>query len=94
MAGNGEAFLDVLKGDQSPPLFDGLANLGLGHPLARFGAGTALGIALVWAIRPEIAFSGARPLPHTLLAAPGEESTPLPWYFLAMLPGIAFAVFV
>lgn len=73
----------------------GLAALGLGQPGVRFIVGSALGMVLVWAIRPGVSFDeGGQPRQFTLFAAPDEDSTALPWYLLAFLPGIIFSVFI
>lgn len=85
----------ILKQLEPHPVEIGLGSLGLGSPAGRFVFGSALGAVVVWAVRPGVSFdeTGAA-RQFTLFAAPGEDSTALPWYFLALLPGILFAVFI
>lgn len=84
-----------LDGPAPSPIKIGLASLGMGTPAARFVAFSAIGMVFVWAIRPSIAFDASgNPKPLTLLAQPQEDSTPLPWYFLGLLPGAIGAVFL
>lgn len=77
------------------PWEQGLANLGMGTPGKRFIVGTAIGTALVWAMRPSGAFNSAgEAKPWVLLSDPSEDSTSLPWWALAIAPGVIFSVFL
>lgn len=78
-----------------PSRLDALAQLGLGEPISRFAVGSAVGAVVTWAVRPSLAFfPDGSPKPWTFFADPGEESTALPWYALAILPGVLFSVFL
>lgn len=80
---------------RSDPFTDGLANLGMGEPAARFAVGTAVGALGVWALRPSAAFySDGSAKPWSFTAGPGEEGVPLPWWGIAVIPGILFSVFL
>jgi len=90
-----ESLFEGIIPPEQPAIKVGLASLGLGTPAARFVAGTALGVVLVWALRPQIAFTpDGQAKPLTLLVPPEQESTPLPWYFLALIPGAIAGTFL
>lgn len=76
------------------PWENSLANLGMGTPTKRFVVGTAIGTALVWALRPGSSFDAAgNPKGWVMTSDPAEDSTSLPWWALAVAPGVIFSAF-
>lgn len=72
----------------------GLASLGMATPAKRFVVGTAVGAALVWAFRPEAAYdANGQPKSWVMIADPSQDSTSVPWWGLAMIPGVIFSTF-
>ncbi len=84
--------------DSSSPsgLEVGLANLGMGTPAKRFVVGYALGALAVYAFRPEIAFNGDGGAKSWVMTgdSTGGEVTTAPWWALAAIPAVVFAVFL
>lgn len=72
-----------------------LATLGMATPVQRFAVGTAIGALIVYAARPSISFyQDGTPKPWALTAAESEDSTSVPFWALAALPGVLGAVFL
>lgn len=77
------------------PWEQSLAGLGMATPGKRFIVGSAIGTALVWALRPGMAFDASgQPKSWTMISDGSQDSTALPWWALAVAPGVIFSVFL
>jgi len=75
-----------------------LASVGLGHPLTRFAVTTAVvGSSLVM-LQPDLMFEGDAPRPWSLVVGDDEslpiQSTPTPWWLVAISAGALSAMFL
>lgn len=71
-----------------------LANLGMETPAKRFIVGSAVGAAIVWAIRPPSSFDqNGQAKSWVVISDPSQDSTAIPWWGLAILPGVIFSTF-
>ncbi len=86
--------LDKISSAGSNSWEQGLANLGMGTPAKRFIVGTAAGAAIIWAVRPPSSFDqNGQAKSWVVISDPSQDSTAIPWWALAMVPGIIFSTF-
>lgn len=75
-----------------------LGALGLGSPIARFAAGTAVAGGLIYIAQPGVFFEGGAAKPWTLMtlgqSQNGVSPTAVPWYLVAILFGFGAATFL
>lgn len=90
-----ESVLDKIVLD---PLEDGLDKLGMMQgeyaPLKRTVFGTAVGSAVVWYTKPNIAFKNGKPRPWKVTEGTNDDATWTPWWVLGAFPGILLGIFI
>lgn len=87
-----EGLLKVL--DQGQSRFESsLASMGMATPARRFIVGTAAGALLVWALRPSSSYDEQGQAKSWTIVSSDPDATSLPWWGLAMIPGVIFSTF-
>lgn len=80
--------------DNSQSKFEtSLATMGMATPARRFIVGTAAGALIVWAMRPSSSYDESGQARDWTLASDDPNATSLPWWGLAMIPGVIFSTF-